>query len=848
MTFFRIGGVAALVASFWLTATPAHAQQRDTADVRREAERRLGRGVSQEEVLERLRESGMTRAEVRARLQAMGYDPSLADEYFDALESGAEGELPEDEPSADLAAAMERLGVPELPRHMRDSLSIETLEDSIARDSLLLVLDSLLADSARLDSLRREARLPIFGMELFRGANNTQFTPLTWGPVGPDYRLGPGDELVLILTGDVETSYDLEVTREGFVVIPDVGRVQVAGLTVGELENRLYDRLGSVYSGVERGPGATTNFQVSLGELRTNEVYLVGEVQRPGSYQVSAVATVLNALYQAQGPNRNGSFRHVQVRRGNRLVATVDLYEYLLTGASGSDVRLENGDRVFVPLVQRRVAIDGQVRRTARYEMKPGETLRDLITFAGGFRPEAVVSRVQIDRVLPPEERRPGVDRVLIDVPVQDIDDAAIELRDGDMVTVFAISDERRNRIAIEGDVNRPGVYQWTPGMTLWDLIERAEGLEESAYTQRAQIYRLDETTGERRLVPASLELDAAGNPRGSDVRLADRDSVVVLSRSELVVIDSVEIAGYVKNPGRYEYAAGMSAQDLILAAGGFTEGANVLTAELARLPDPTNRTDTVAIVYRIPLADSAVAAEALMFGADRLLPTWTEATAEVALQPSDRVLVGQAPGYEPPRTVVITGEVENPGHYALTSRRTRIADIVARAGGLTRDAYEDGFQLVRDSLPVGTDLEEALEDPDDEANLLLEDGDSLHVPRFDGVVHVTGAVVFESRVLYQEGAGLEYYIEQAGGYARNADRKRTSVTYLNGERETISRFLFFSNKPEPGPGSMVFVPSLPANTELSGVNWSQVLQTTAAIAGTVATLIFAYVQYDANN
>lgn len=791
--------------------------------------------------MDRLRESGMTRSQVRARLQAMGYDPSLADAYFDALEAGEEGEAPEGEAPRQLIEAMDRLGLPQLPDSMAAMLSDSVLADSIARDSLLLVLDSLFADSARLDSLRREARLPIFGMELFSG-RNTQFTPLTWGPVGPDYRLGPGDELVLILTGDVETSYDLEITREGFVIIPDVGRVQVAGLTLGELENRLYGRLGTVYSGVERGPGATTNFQLSLGQLRTNEVYLVGEVQRPGAYQVSAVSTVLNALYQANGPNRNGSFRNVQVRRGNSLVTTVDLYEYLLTGASGSDMQLQNGDRVFVPLLQRRVSIDGQVRRTARYEMKPGETLADLIAFAGGFRPEAVVSRVQIDRVVPPEERRPGVDRVLIDVPVSDLSDASVELRDGDQITVFAIGDERRNRIAAEGEVRRPGVYEWVPGMTLGDLIERAGGLSEEAYEQRAQIYRLNESTGSRIMVPASLRLDEAGNARGTNVRLADRDSVVILSRAELIVPDSVEVSGFVKEPGRYPMAEGMSVQDLILAVGGFTEGANLLDAELARLPDPTSRTDTAAIVFRVPLADSLAAMEAARVGAHRMLPDWAETAQEVPLQPSDRVHVGRAPGYEPPRTVVITGEVQRPGPYALTSRQTRVADIIARAGGLTNDAYADGFQLVRDSMQVGTDLEDALQDSDDRDNVLLADGDSMHVPRFDPVVHVTGAVGFESRVLYKPGAGIGYYIQQAGGFARNADRRLVSVTYQNGERETVSRFLIFRSNPEPGPGSMVFVPALPPDVT-TGVSWSQVVQSTTAILGTVATLIFAYTQ-----
>ena len=830
----RLLAVASLMAVFG-SAEPVSAQQRDTADLRRQAQQQLGRDISQQEILDRLRASGMTRAQVRARLQSMGYDPSLADAYFDALESGSD-DAPGERPPSDLVRAMDRLGLSVVPDSLQRMYAHDFIADSIRR----LVLDSLLADSARLDSLRREARLPIFGMELFR-AGTTQFTPLTWGPVGPNYRLGPGDELVLILTGDVETAYELEVAREGFVVIPDVGRVHVSGLTLGELENRLYSQLGQVYSGVERGPGATTQFQLSLGELRTNEVYLVGEVQRPGAYQVSAVSTVLNALYQAQGPNRTGSFRNVQVRRGNELVTTVDLYEYLLTGASSTDIQLQHGDRVFVPIVERRVAIDGAVRRTARYEMKDGETLADLIAFAGGFRADAVVNRVQIDRVLSPEDRAPGVDRVLIDVSVADL--AEVELRDGDQITVFGVSEERRNLVAAAGEVRRPGIYEWRPGMTLSQLVQRAGGLSERAYEPRVQIYRLNEATGTRRLVPASLRRDEAGRPTGVDVLLADRDSVVFLSAATLAVVDSVEIAGFVKAPGRYEYAEGMSVQDLILAAGGFVEGANVLDAELARLTDPRSRTDSAAVVYRVTLADSAALAEAMLAGADRMLPTWMERSREVPLEPSDRVLIGQAPGYEPPRTVTVSGEVLRPGPYALTTRDARLSDLIARAGGVTRDAYVRGAQLVRDSMLVATNLHEALEDPDDAEDIMLADGDSLHVPRLDPIVRVTGAVVFESRVAYRPGAGLDYYVEQAGGYTRNADRRRASVTYANGERETVDRFLWFSTKPEPGPGSMVFVPPIPAEERDSGVNWSQIVQSTTAVLGTVATLIFAYTQ-----
>ena len=817
MTLRHLLIIAAVAASAAAPAAAA-AQQTDTAAVRRQAEARLGRDISQEEIVERLRRSGLTPAQVRARLQAMGYDPSLADPYFSAMRR--DGEVPEGEPSRRMLEAIDRLGITAVPDSLLRLLPDSLRQQRIPRDSVLAVLDSLLADSVALDSIR-EGRLPIFGMSLFEGARN-QFQPTPFGPVGPGYRLGPGDELVLILTGGVEEAYDLKVTREGFVVIPDVGQVQVSGLTLGELEDRLYARLGRVFSGVTRGPEATIRFQLSLGELRSNQVYLVGDVQRPGAYQVSAVSTPFNALYQAGGPSATGSFRRVEVRRGGRLVDAVDLYDYLLTGGTTADVQLQDGDRVFIPVVGTRVAVEGEVRRPARYEVLSGETIRDLIAFAGGFQAEAVVRRIQIDRILPVGQRRPGIDRVLVDVPLDALRPGApsVALHDGDHVTVFAVSDERRNRVVLRGEVNRPGMYQWAPGMTLQELIDRADGLAESAYTQRAQIFRLDSSDGTRYMIPAALATTPEGGAAGPAIRLADRDSVVVFSRAKLASVDSVGILGFVKEPGTFAYAQGMTVADLVLAAGGFRPGAETVEAELARMPPPGARSDTAAAVYRVPLLDTAAA------GA-------------VELQPGDRVFVRQAPGYAPVRSVVVTGQVRHPGTYPLGGREERLARLIERAGGLAPEAYGRGTQLVRDSTLIGIDLSEALQRPRGPASVPLMDGDSIHVPIYDPTVKVSGAVQFATRVAYMPGKGIDYYIEMAGGYATDADPKRVSVTYQNGEREMARRLAVFRVSPEPRPGSEIFVPAVPQELR-EGTDWGMVFSRGVTAIGTLATLLLA--------
>ena len=829
-----LAAVGSLPAAGWAqqqqqrAGTPPGAA-RDSAEIARELERRFGSGLTQQDIIERLRHSGLSRAQVRSRLQQMGYDPTLADRYFDVLERGAEP--PTGQTDEQFVEALRRIGVIELPP-----------PDSLAADSLL-------ADSLAMADTARAGGLEIFGRSLFR-RQSAEFEPILTGPAPPNYRIGPGDEISLVLTGDVELAYLLPVNREGYLVIPDVGQVFVNGLTLAQLEDRLYDRLGRVYSGVRRGADATTRFLVSLGRTRMNQVYVIGDVERPSAYAVDALATVFHALYLAGGPNDNGSFRRIEVRRGGEVVRTVDLYDYLIRGDDSSDIRLEHGDIVFVPPVSRRVTVSGLVRRPGVYEAAPDDDLRDLIRYAGGFQPEADIRRVQIDRILPPSERSPGVDRGIVDVDLAVLADEAgepIPLRDGDVVQVFGVSLERRNRVTLTGNVRRPGLYEWHPGLTLSELIERAQGLREEAYLARAHIHRLVETDSTRRLIQVSLHPDSA-RLTGGDIELADRDSVVVFSRSGLRTPRYVSISGFVKRPGTYVLSEGMTVQDLVLAAGGFVEGADVTTAELARLPEPWERTDQIAIVRRVPLSPlppdttglPVRAATPALDAGDPYLPQWWPHRGEVVLKNGDRVFIRRAAGYELPRTVTITGEVLYPGTYVLQKRQERLTDLIDRAGGLSPQAYAPGLQLRRKGTLVATDLPRALRDRGGPYDLILEADDSLHVPLYDPTVLVTGAVTFESRVLFEAGKGLDYYINRSGGLTDLADRSRITVTYMDGERAAVSKVLgLFSRSPRIEPGSTIFVPAKPPDAR-EGVNWDAVLTRMTAILGTLATVIIA--------
>ncbi|SOD02908.1 protein involved in polysaccharide export, contains SLBB domain of the beta-grasp fold [bacterium JGI 053] len=783
---------------------------------------------SEAQVVERLRASGLTREQVRARLQAMGRDPALADRYFDAIERGTTA--PAGAATGDVVGAMQSIGV-----LLRDSAGVQPRADTVV------------PLTAPLGGPRVVGGLPIFGQDIFR-VGTSQFQAVANGPVDPDYRLGPGDQLVAVLTGDVQLSYNLDVSREGTIVIPDVGQVEVAGLTLREVEDRLYERLGRVYSGVGRGEGASTQFGLSLGRLRSNQIFMIGEVTRPGAYQVSSVATVFNALYQARGPNDNGSFRRIEVRRGGRTIRVVDVYEYLLRGDSRDDIRLEQGDVIFVPLAGLQVGIQGSVRRAAIFELKEGEGMRDLLSFAGGLQAEASLARVQIDRVLPPEQRRPGVERALVDVDVRALlaGGAAPRLYDRDIVSVFAVTAERRNRVTVMGEVRRPGIYEWQPGQTLWGVIERAEGLGEDAYTARAHVYRYNPADGSRSLL--RIPLYAATPGVRQDIQLSDRDSVVVFSRAALRNSQAVSIAGFVKHPGNYVLAEGMTARDLVLAAGGFVTGADESVAELARLPDPSRRGNVTSQVSYIPLGDRAVGAQSARPAVDdsgssagrageRGAGEWVPGPGEVRLQDGDVLFVRKSPGYEGHRFVAIGGEVAIPGDYALGSRQERLVDVIRRAGGTTPEAYLPGLRVSRGGKLVGTDYERALRRPNSRYNILLEPLDSITVPTYDPTVLVTGAVNFSSRVLYDPRLTLFDYVSRSGGFAPAADRGRVSVQYPDGERYTVQRRLLISSVPRVRPGSTVFVPTRPEGEK---TNWGEIITRAVGLFSTAATLWIA--------
>ena len=775
--------------------------------------RAAGRQVSTQEIIAGLRESGLSRAQVAQRLRQQGLDPALADQYFDVLEGGAEEAL---EPSADFLAALERMGM------VFEDPDAELLDMDLEADSLA-ALDSW-------DIAEDSDSIAVFGTEVFR-SRTTRFDPLRMGPVDASYRLGPDDQIRLVLTGDVELAYTLGVTREGSIVIPDVGQVSVNGRTLSDLENALYERLGRVYSGVRRGADATTFFDVSLGRLRTNQVFLIGEVESPGAYQISSVASAFNALHAAGGPTEIGSFRAVLVRRGGETVATVDLYDYLLSGDVSDDVRLEQGDVVFVPLAGPQVRMTGEVRREAIYELKQGEDIRDAIGFAGGLTAAGDGDRILIDRVIPPSERLGLTQRSVVDVRLTDLPaDSLVLMHDGDLVEVFAVREMRRDRVTIQGQVFRPGDYTLFSGMTAWDLVSRAGGLLPDAFRPVVHISRLNEADSTRTLVQMAFGDEEAGAPV-ENRELVDQDILMVFGSAELRVPETVSVVGLVKNPDSYDLARGMTAEDLILLAGGFAEGANGLNVDVVRPLAGLVRNDTISVTYSLSLDGS------VPWALDEASAPEGPAASEFSLMDGDRVFVRQMAGFVRFEAATVVGEVVSPGAYGFRTRRDRVSDFVALAGGLTPEAYLSGARLVRDSVLVGLDLERALASPLGDEDLILWPGDRLEIPQYDGTVLVTGEVRVVSRVPFGEGLSLGDYLERAGGVGSEGDRGKAYVEYASGRRDVSGKFLFFRSDPGVQPGSTIVVPR---KVEGGGFNADVFLSRALSVLGTLATVLIA--------
>lgn len=767
--------------------TPTQATQAQAA-----AQAATGRTVSNADISAAIQNSGLTQAQIQARLRSAGYDPALADPFFGAAAGGAGGAGgaagAAGGNTTEFAQALQRLGILSTPTD--DAQVEETTRPSADRPS------------GRAGG--------VFGKDVFERAT-TVFDPVTSGPVDPAYRLGIGDQIQLVVTGQVELAYALELRRDGTVIVPQVGQISLAGLTMDAARTVLRTRMGRSYSGLNSGEA---RLDLSISGIRSNAVFVIGEVEAPGAYQVNALATVFHAIARAGGPTDRGSFRNIEVRRGNRVVQRLDLYDYLLRGDASGDVRLEQGDQIYVPLNTRVVAITGQVRRPRIFELRENEGFSDLLNFAGGLLASASVERVQIDRILPPERRTPGFERVKVDVDIKGQMDslARVRLLDADIVQVFGIGDVRRNVVQVGGQVFQPGEFELRPGMTLGSLIGEAQGLLPWAMADRVKVIRQLPLTGQ-----SILHNVDATSAAGQGFLLEEFDSIEVLDSRVAYPGGQFTVSGAVNGPRAFPYTQGVTLRDAIERAGGVDESAQKV--DVFRRKVGASYSDTTSVRFSFDIGPGFVRDSTLR---------------GFVLERDDRVEVMSSPGFRPQRFTSVRGQFRYPATYAISENVDRISDIVTKAGGTLPGAYPGSFRLIRGGLDVRVDFQRAMAG-DNSSNMWLLDGDVLVIESDPNTVLVTGAVANPSLIKYQAGRSVQDYIELAGGPTDYGMGGRAVVKGPAGVSERVRRVaFFFRSSPDVVSGSVITVPVRPEASASAGEIWTRVLQSATALASVV--------------
>ena len=658
------------------------------------------------------------------------------------------------------------------------SLPLDIYNDSLVKEYKALQL-----------RLSRNLEKTIFGSSLFNNEKLT-FEPDLRIATPKSYQIGPDDELNIHIYGDVLDNFKVKVSPEGTVKILNLGPIYINGLTVDVASDRIVSRLRQLYQGLNK-PGSGSSAQVTLGSVRSIKVVLTGEVKFPGTYTVSSLATVFNALYVAGGPSENGSYRNIKVIRGNKLVRTLDLYDFLLRADQKDNIHLQDQDIIRISDYENRIEMTGEVKRPMIFESIKGETFKDVLRFAGGFTEKAYTYTINVRRNTSRELK-------LLNITQEEV--STFLPQNGDKYTVGTIIERFENKVEIEGAIFRPGMYALENGLnSIKELIKKAEGLREDAFLGRASLTRRKENFD-----PEILSIDLGKIMRGEspDIILQREDNLKVFSITNLREKRFVNILGEVNEPGEFDFKEGMKVGDLILQAKGFKESASFANLELARRI--INHGNGEILASKI---------EIITFEVDGSLKLSNEGS-QLTLKPFDIISIRRAPNYEEQRSVKLIGMVNYPGSYAIQNNKQKISDILLRAGGLRAEGYLEGAKLIRDSTTVGVNLKEILKNPESQENLQLMAGDELIIPRLLQTIKLTGAIQNPLAVSYKEGFTLRDYIAEAGGYSDNADKKNTYVTYANGISNQIRRFFIFKKNPVISPGAEIVVPKNPAGAK----------------------------------
>lgn len=677
----------------------------------------------------------------------------------------------------------------------------------------------------------------IYGHDFFN-SKELSFEPNTNMATPQNYRLGPGDEVIIDIWGASEDNIRQEISPDGRIMISQLGPVYLNGLTVAEANKQIKNVFAKKYSGV----GSDTDINLTLGNVRSIQIDVLGEVSTPGTFRLSPFSNVFHALYNAGGINEIGSMRDIQVFRNGKRIANLDVYDYLFKGKDTGNIRLQEGDVIIVPTYSELVEVEGNVKRPMLYELKQNESLTKLLEYAGGFSGDAYSDVVRVTR-------QNGLEKELSTVTKTDY--PTYLLQDGDLVTVGMVTNLFTNQVEISGSVYRPGKYAISDNMqTLRQLIETAEGLTDDAFLDRAIIYR---EKPDRSMEVISINLGDLMAGSTADIRLNKNDIVTIINANSIKELGNFTIQGLVQAPGQYPYAEGTTLKDLILLAGGLREGASTARVDISRRivdQEATDATNQLAETFTVNIENG------LGVGA----------ASEFILKPYDLVQVRQSPTYSAQQVMTVDGQVLYPGNYVVDQRNERISEIIKRTGGLLESAYIKGAYLKRkvsdeekakieetnrlaraksqsdsDSISieelningyntVGIDLEKAINNPGSTYDFVVRDGDILVVPELQSTVNISGDVLFPNTVVYVPGKKLKYYIEQAGGYGERARKNKAYIVYMNGSVAQAKSSSVIE------PGCQIIVPSKP---ESATFDWTKVLSI-ATTLGSLASMTAA--------
>ncbi|PKK36570.1 hypothetical protein BWI96_12010 [Siphonobacter sp. SORGH_AS_0500] len=654
-------------------------------------------------------------------------------------------------------------------------------------------------------SIEKET-LPLYGSQIFASPN--LFDINTNRPTPSNYIVGPGDQLQINVYGKSLVDWRVSVTPEGFVMLPGMGKVYVGGKRLQQATNLIKDRLRANNYAIGNG----TFVDVSLTNIRTIQVTIIGEVEKPGTYPMTSVQTVLNALYASGGPTQNGSFREIEVIRNGRVHKVLDIYDILQRADIENNIYLQDDDIIRIPVYQVRVAIEGEIKRPGIYEVKKGETLQDVINFGGGLTDSAYTTRIKAVQLTDTEKK-------VKDIVNQDI--KTYIPQKGDKYIIDQILDRFENRVTINGAVYRPGQFELTSGLKLSELIRQADGLKQDAFAERGYVTRLNEKN-ETQIIQFQVKNAAQGEY--DTLQLKREDIITIPSIFDLRETYNVTVNGSVRKGGNFPFSEGMTVEDLILMAGGLSEGANTQRVEIARRIKDSDRQ-----------AKDAKLAEIITLSIDRNL---TLESSKYKLEPYDIVSVFSVSGYEVQRSVQIQGEVMNPGYFTLSRKDERVSDIVKRAGGFSAYAYTKAATLQRGAENIGIDLPTIMQNPRSKWDLLMQSGDIIVIPMISQLVKVSGEVLRPKNVVFDK-RSFKSYIINSGGFTQNAIKRKSYVIHANGEVKATRRFLFWKIYPEIEPGTQVYVPRKREKKEtMSAQSWIGLGTSMASLAAIIFAIV----------